>query len=143
MGADAVWQWMETAYLLSKQSAGYQRDVARLQAENARLRIAAQEMPVDEIEQHFQALEKETWPSVYSCQNCEQLKAEIARLEAELQAQETRTEELRHQFKNFHRSLCSRFGYAHDTINWWRDLVSLEEWIAGKVAQAKLAEKEV
>ena len=33
-------------------------------------------------------------------------------------------------FKNFHRSLCARFGYTHDDKFWWRDLVSLEEHIA-------------
>jgi hypothetical protein len=33
-------------------------------------------------------------------------------------------------FKNFHRSLCARFGYVHDEEFWWRDLVSLEEHIA-------------
>ncbi len=35
-----------------------------------------------------------------------------------------------HAFKNFHRSLCARFGYTHDEIDWRRDLVSLEEHIA-------------
>lgn len=39
-----------------------------------------------------------------------------------------------HAFKNFHRSLCERFGYIHDEVDWRRDLVSLEEWIAAKVA---------
>lgn len=33
-------------------------------------------------------------------------------------------------FKNFHRSLCERFGYCHDEIDWQRDQVSLEEHIA-------------
>lgn len=33
-------------------------------------------------------------------------------------------------FKNFHRSLCERFGYYHDEIDWQRDQVSLEEHIA-------------
>ncbi|NTZ93922.1 hypothetical protein FCH79_01100 [Pseudomonas koreensis] len=33
-------------------------------------------------------------------------------------------------FKNFHRSLCERFGYFHDEIDWQRDQVSLEEHIA-------------
>lgn len=33
-------------------------------------------------------------------------------------------------FKNFHRSLCARFGEIHDEQWWWRDLVSLEEIIA-------------
>lgn len=37
------------------------------------------------------------------------------------------------EFKNFHRSLCERFGYVHDEKDWKRDLVSLEEWIAKKV----------
>jgi len=33
-------------------------------------------------------------------------------------------------FKSFHRSLCERFGYYHDEIDWQRDQVSLEEHIA-------------
>lgn len=37
-------------------------------------------------------------------------------------------------FKAFHASLCRRFGYTHDEQYWWRDLVSLEEHIAAKVA---------
>lgn len=35
-----------------------------------------------------------------------------------------------HAFKNFHRSLCARFGYTHDENDWRRDLASLEEHIA-------------
>jgi hypothetical protein len=41
-----------------------------------------------------------------------------------------------HAFKNFHRSLCDRFGYEHDEVNWRRDLLSLEEWIASTKAPA-------
>jgi hypothetical protein len=37
-------------------------------------------------------------------------------------------------FKNFHRSLCDRFGYTHDEEFWWRDLISLEEHIAKQTA---------
>jgi hypothetical protein len=33
-------------------------------------------------------------------------------------------------FKNFHRQLCERFDYTHDDVDWWRDQVSLIEWIA-------------
>jgi hypothetical protein len=39
-------------------------------------------------------------------------------------------------FKNFHRSLCARFGYVHDEVDWKRDQVSLEEHIAAKVQPA-------
>ena len=35
-----------------------------------------------------------------------------------------------HQFKNFHRLLCERFGYCHDEKDWRRDQVSLIEHIA-------------
>lgn len=45
-------------------------------------------------------------------------------------------EELRkdsHDFKNFHRNLCERFGYAHDERDWQRDQLSLIEWIASRV----------
>ncbi len=41
-----------------------------------------------------------------------------------------------HAFKNFHRSLCARFGYVHDDVDWRRDQVSLEEHIA-KMAAAQ------
>ena len=39
-----------------------------------------------------------------------------------------------HCFKNFHRNLCERFGYSHDEVDWFRDQISLEEFIAAKVA---------
>jgi hypothetical protein len=35
-----------------------------------------------------------------------------------------------HEFKNFHRLLCERFGYVHDDRDWKRDQASLIEWIA-------------
>ncbi|WP_198158154.1 hypothetical protein [Achromobacter spanius] len=38
------------------------------------------------------------------------------------------------EYKNFHRSLCARFGYGHDQVHFRRDLVSLEEAIAAKVS---------
>lgn len=41
------------------------------------------------------------------------------------------------EFKNFHRLLCERFGYAHDERDWKRDQLSLIEWIAGKVREDK------
>ncbi|MGN8120363.1 hypothetical protein ACTJK9_01225 [Pseudomonas sp. 22082] len=37
-------------------------------------------------------------------------------------------------FKNFHRSLCERFGYYHDELDWQRDQVSLEEHIATQLS---------
>jgi hypothetical protein len=39
-------------------------------------------------------------------------------------------------FKNFHRNLCERFGYVHDEKDWYRDLASLEEYIAGEMRAA-------
>jgi hypothetical protein len=39
-----------------------------------------------------------------------------------------------HDFKNFHRLLCERFGYAHDEKDWKRDQLSLIEWIARQQA---------
>ncbi|QAY93667.1 ead/Ea22-like family protein [Pseudomonas sp. ACM7] len=42
----------------------------------------------------------------------------------------SRIDNLKAGFKNFHRSLCTRFGYYHDDIDWQRDQVSLEEHIA-------------
>ncbi len=39
---------------------------------------------------------------------------------------------IEHVFKNFHRLLCHRFGYAHDEKDWQRDQLSLIEWIANR-----------
>lgn len=47
-----------------------------------------------------------------------------------------RIERSEHEFKNFHRSLCARFGYTHDERDWKRDQVSLEEHIAGRIERA-------
>ncbi|WDG52474.1 hypothetical protein [Pseudomonas chlororaphis] len=72
--------------------------------------------------------------------------AENERLRADLDGEMSRArdfnlehEELKHErdqlkagFKNFHRSLCERFGYYHDDIDWQRDQVSLEEHIAAQ-----------
>ena len=41
-----------------------------------------------------------------------------------------------HQFQNFHRSLCERFEYWHDAVDWRRDLASLEEHIASLIPSA-------
>ena len=38
-----------------------------------------------------------------------------------------------HEFANFHRSLCERFGYMHDPVDWKRDQVSLIEHIASLI----------
>jgi len=38
-----------------------------------------------------------------------------------------------HEFENFHRSLCERFGYMHDPVDWKRDQVSLIEHIASLI----------
>lgn len=45
-------------------------------------------------------------------------------------------------FKNFHRSLCERFGYSHDERDYARDLVSLEEHIASQLTTSQAAEKD-
>lgn len=45
-----------------------------------------------------------------------------------------------HAFKNFHRSLCARFGYTHDENDWRRDLASLEEHIARMAAHPSACE---
>lgn len=72
------------------------------------------------------------------------LLAEIERLEAESRdAKDAKiglgwaVNELRGSFKNFHRSLCARFGYTHDEKDWFRDQVSLEEHVAGQIDQLK------
>lgn len=38
-----------------------------------------------------------------------------------------------HEFKNFHRLLCERFGYTHDSTDWRRDQLSLIEHIAERL----------
>lgn len=55
-------------------------------------------------------------------------------LAAALSGEKYRHMQIYGEFKNFHRRLCARFGYAHDDIHFRRDLVSLEEAIASKVS---------
>ena len=52
--------------------------------------------------------------------------------------QQQEIERLEDSFKNFHRSLCDRFDYVHDPVDWRRDQVSLEEHIAHKLAERYL-----
>jgi len=47
-----------------------------------------------------------------------------------IRRQEANINQFKAGSKNFHRSLCERFGYFHDEIDWQRDQVSLEEHIA-------------
>lgn len=47
-----------------------------------------------------------------------------------IRRQEASIDQLKAGFKHFHRSLCERFGYYHDEIDWQRDQVSLEEHVA-------------
>lgn len=55
-------------------------------------------------------------------------------LAAALAGEKFRHMQLWAEYRNFHRSLCSRFGYGHDEVHFRRDLVSLEEAIAAKVS---------
>ncbi|CAB3812137.1 hypothetical protein [Achromobacter denitrificans] len=55
-------------------------------------------------------------------------------LAAALSGEKYRHMQLWAEYRNFHRSLCVRFGYGHDEVHFRRDLVSLEEAIAAKVA---------
>ena len=55
-------------------------------------------------------------------------------LAAALSGEKYRHMQLWAEYRNFHRSLCARFGYGHDEVHFRRDLVSLEEAIAAKVA---------
>lgn len=73
--------------------------------------------------------------STMSMERCRNLGVDIAALVAtETDQLRQRVAELEAEFKNFHRSLCDRFGYGHDEIDWRRDLVSLEEHIAAQLA---------
>jgi len=59
----------------------------------------------------------------------------ICREAADALAEQAETiQRLRHEFKNFHRLLCERFGYGHDEVDWQRDQLSLIEWIAKRPA---------
>lgn len=42
----------------------------------------------------------------------------------------SRADDNKAEFKNFHRLLCERFGYGHDPVDWQRDQLSLIEHIA-------------
>ena len=52
------------------------------------------------------------------------------------QARSANVQDSDHEFKNFHRLLCERFGYTHDEVDWKRDQISLIEWIAKQVKPA-------
>ena len=52
--------------------------------------------------------------------------ANMMRLAEELEQEQA-------SFENFHRSLCERFGYVHDPVDWKRDQVSLIEHIASLI----------
>jgi len=56
---------------------------------------------------------------------------------------EVMQQEADHEFKNFHRTMCKRFGYTHDERDWKRDQVSLIEWIAKKVEQQPVQQEPV
>jgi len=75
------------------------------------------------------------------------LLAEIERLKYDLQVQKgvvdmayiphrhlvEQRDRADHEFKNFHRLLCERFGYGHDERDWRRDQLSLIEYIAAQL----------
>ena len=65
------------------------------------------------------------------------LQREKKRLESMLAAPPAQDSD--HEFKNFHRLLCDRFGYTHDDVDWKRDQISLIEWIAKQVKPAQPA----
>jgi hypothetical protein len=73
---------------------------------------------------------------VYAESQLSALRDQVARLERERLEDKGSADFLRAAFKNFHRSLCARFGYVHDDADWYRDQVSLEEHIALKASQA-------
>lgn len=51
-----------------------------------------------------------------------------------IRRQEVNIDQIKSGFKNFHRSICERFGYFHDEADWQRDQVSLEEHIATQLS---------
>lgn len=67
----------------------------------------------------------EKWESLYRNEhsNCTRLLDTVTGMRSD-------NDQLKATFKNFHRSICERFGYYHDDIDWQRDQVSLEEHIA-------------
>jgi hypothetical protein len=61
-----------------------------------------------------------------------------ATLREESIAKNGRIAELEAEFKNFHRLLCERFGYAHDPVDWRRDQLSLIEHIAERQSETPI-----
>lgn len=67
------------------------------------------------------------------CDHCQGSGAAVVAakyLAAALAGEKYRHMQLYSEYKNFHRSLCARFGYGHDEVHFRRDLLSLEEAIA-------------
>ena len=52
-------------------------------------------------------------------------------------------EQERHEFENFHRVLCERFGYCHDPVDWKRDQASLIEHIASLIPASALEQQRI
>ncbi|WP_258231380.1 hypothetical protein [Achromobacter pulmonis] len=74
---------------------------------------------------------------IFCCDHCQGSRAatDAAKyLAAALSGEKYRHMQLWGEYRNFHRSLCARFGYGHDQVHFRRDLVSLEEAIAAKVS---------
>ena len=74
---------------------------------------------------------------VVCCDHCQGSGAAVDAakyLAAALAGEKFRHMQLWGEYRNFHRSLCARFGYGHDEVHFRRDLVSREEAIAAKVA---------
>jgi hypothetical protein len=54
----------------------------------------------------------------------------------------TRAEKAEATFKDFHRSLCARFGYTHDQVDCQRDQVPMDEHFIAQSAPAEARVKE-
>ncbi len=99
------------------------RELAKTDPENYELRAMAEHAPaqsaLDELQQRLTVAEVIHANYLAMTDERDELLREVEALRADAAA-----------FKNFHRSLCARFSYAHDEKDWRRDQVSLEEHIA-------------
>lgn len=91
---------------------------------------------LDDIDARLNALESKSAQSGEQCEHCKvnrpyhDLGCPVAVERLAAKSAQSGEQDERADFKNFHRLLCDRFGYAHDERDWQRDQLSLIEWIA-------------
>jgi hypothetical protein len=80
-------------------------------------------------------------PDLPDCKDAEKQQAPAAVVNQQLTTEAAApVQDSNHEFQNFHRLLCERFGYTHDEVDWKRDQISLIEWIAKQVKPTPVQE---